>query len=198
MIAAMGRNRVIGDSAQRGANRGLPWRLRSDLQRFRALTMGKPILLGRRTAELLGKPLPGRDNLVLTRDRSLKMPGFHLVHEVEEAKALAEQCARERESEEVMVIGGGEVYRLFVPYADRLYLTVVQGEFSGEVTFPLDELWQKGAWRVCHREQIPADAQNDHAHTFWVLERVETPEQGACLASPEELLHQGGALPASS
>lgn len=163
LIAAMDRNAVIGD------DHGLPWRLPADLRRFRRLTMGKPIILGRKTLALIGKPLPGRDNVVLTRSRA-PIEGCHVVHDADAALALGRSLAQQRGADEIMVIGGGEVYRQFLASADRVYLTLVEGAFAGDVTFPVEQL-RTLPWRLAEEQHVAADADNSHAHRFLVLDR---------------------------
>ena len=161
LVAAMGRNRVIGTDT------GLPWHLPRDLKHFRALTLGKPIILGRTTFEQIGRPLPDRPNLVLTRRADYAPPGVRVVHSAEQALEAAGQFG----ADEAVVIGGGEVYREFLPRADRLYLTVVDGEFEGTTHFPVDAL-DGLAFAVTDVRHHPADAKNAHAVTFWQLDRA--------------------------
>ena len=124
LIVAMAQNGVIG------RDNSLPWRLPEDLKRFRAFTLGKPILMGRKTFESLGRPLPGRTNLVLTRDRSWFADGVIVVHSIEAALMQAAS------SDELVVIGGAEIYRLVLPVARRIYLTHVHADVPGDITFP--------------------------------------------------------------
>ncbi len=158
VIAAVDRNALIGDE------RGLPWRLPRDLRRFRELTTGNPVVMGRTTHEHVGRPLPGRHNLVLSRRPHLALPGCTVVHSLEEALAAAGSAA------EVFVIGGGEVYREALPRAGRIYLTVVDGVFRGNAYFPA-ELVRPGEWAVTRREACDADEKNSHRHVFYVLDR---------------------------
>jgi dihydrofolate reductase len=163
LIVAMSGSGVIGD-------RGLPWRLPRDLRRFRALTWGKPLIVGRRTHELIGRPLPGRDTIVLTRDESFHPDGAHVARDPDAALALAADLSRRRSADEVFVIGGAEVYRLFLDRVDRVYLTLVEGNFAGTATFPVEQLLA-GRWAIRHYERIPADEANPHPHQFLILER---------------------------
>jgi dihydrofolate reductase len=168
LIAALSRAGVIGDE------RGMLWRLPTDLKRFRSLTWGKPLILGRRTHELIGRPLPGRDTVVLTRDRTFRADGVQVAHDPDCALQVAGELARARGTDEVFVIGGGEVYRLFLDRADTAYLTLVEGDFAGTATFPVDRLFEgllAGRWTVCRREHFSADEANPHPHWFVVLER---------------------------
>jgi dihydrofolate reductase len=157
IIVAMDANRVIGYR-----NR-LPWHLPADLRHFRQITMGKPILMGRRTWESIGRPLPGRINIVITRDRAYAAAGCIVVHSVDEALRAAQG------HEEVMLIGGEQLYRQLLPQTDRLYITQVQGEFPGDALFP--ELDPAG-WREVARSEQPPDAKNAHGCSFLTLERV--------------------------
>jgi dihydrofolate reductase len=177
LVVALAANRVIGDE------RGMPWKLPADLRRFRAVTMGKPIVMGRTTHDLIGKPLPGRENIVLTRNRAYQRPGVHVVHTPDEALALARTFG-----DEVMIVGGGEVYRHFAPLADRLYLTVVEGEFPGTATFPI-ELLAAPRWAVAEQQHCPADERNSHSHHFYRLEKADDGiDPSSLLAGPPPAL----------
>ena len=157
IIVAMDEQRVIGNE-----NR-LPWRLPADLKHFRAVTMGKPIIMGRKTWESIGRPLPGRTNIVVTRDRDYVAGGCVVVHSLEDALDAACDHA------EAMVIGGGEFYRQVLPQASTLYMTRVHGTFEGDAFFPaLDE----SQWHEVEREDFDADADNPHAYSFIRLERI--------------------------
>ncbi len=159
LIVAVAENGVIGHAGQ------LPWHLPDDLKRFKALTMGKPMLMGRRTFESIGRPLPGRTSLVLTHSTDWPAPpGVVVVHSVEEA--LVE--VRRSGAAELAVIGGANVFLLTLPIARRIDLTRVHAEVSGDVYFPpLDPL----EWRETQRTEHPADVRHAYAMTFSVLER---------------------------
>jgi dihydrofolate reductase len=162
IIAALAENRVIGRAG------GLPWRLPADLRHFKALTMGKPLLMGRRTWESLPGLLPGRRHIVVSGRRDYVAPGCELAHSLEEAIALAGAVP------EVMLIGGGEIYRQGLPLADRLQLTLVHAQVDGDTFFPPLDL---AAWREAAREEHLADAHNPFAYAFVTLDRL-----GGCLA----------------
>ncbi|MGH8228901.1 MAG: dihydrofolate reductase [Steroidobacteraceae bacterium] len=154
---------AAADNGVIGRDGGMPWHLPDDLKRFKALTMGKPMLMGRKTFEAIGKPLPGRTNLVLTRSSQWSRPGAVTVHSIEEA---IEQAAV---AEELVVIGGDEIYRLTLPLAERIYLTRVAARPQGDACFAvLDER----EWREVERQSFGADARNEFATTYSVLERV--------------------------
>jgi dihydrofolate reductase len=158
IIVAMGDNRVIGND-----NR-LPWHLPADLKHFKATTMGKPIIMGRKTWESIGRPLPGRTNIVVTRDMHYTADGCSVVHSLDAALVAAAG------HDEVMVIGGAEFYRQVLPEASTLYLTLIHDEFEGDVFFPA---LVTGEWREVGREDFDADENNPHAYSFLRLERVE-------------------------
>jgi len=156
LIAARARNGVIGRDNQ------LPWRLSADLQHFKRLTMGKPIVMGRKTWVSLGRPLPGRRNIVVTRDRAFSCEGCVVAHSIDEALAAAQG------SDEIMFIGGAELYAQVLPRADRLYLTEVGADVEGDVTFPeLDE----SEWVEVERRTCTADDKNEYDYDFVVLDR---------------------------
>ena len=158
-IAAMDRNRLIGDGDR------LPWRLPADLRRFRALTMGKPVVMGRRTHESIGKALPGRRNIVLSRMADYQAPGCEVAADLDEA---LEMCAG---AEEVMIIGGAELYLKALPRTRRLYLTLLHASFQGDTWFPQ---YNPSEWREIQREDHELDAQSPCAYSFVDLERIES------------------------
>jgi dihydrofolate reductase len=160
---ARGTNGVIGRDG------ALPWRLKSDLGMFRQLTMGKPVIMGRKTWDSLPrKPLPGRFNIVLSRDGSFAPAGAMVCEDFSEAVQIAREQADDEGAEEVCVIGGAALFALALPRARRMYLTEVDAAPDGDVRMPdLDET----AWREVRREAHPASADDDHAFIFRVLER---------------------------
>jgi dihydrofolate reductase len=161
---ARSRNGVIG----RGG--ALPWRLRSDLQLFKATTLGKPVIMGRKTWDSLPrKPLPGRMNLVLSRDGSFQPRGALVCDRFDEAVQIAREQAAEDGASEVCVIGGEALFALALPKARRLYLTEVQAEVEGDARFPA---FDESQWREVRREAHPAGPEDDHAFIFRVLERI--------------------------
>jgi len=159
LIVAMGENRVIG------VDNRMPWHLSADLKRFRAITLGKPILMGRRTHESIGKPLPGRANIVLTRDPTYRSEGCIVVHHRDEAMRAA------GDAPELMVIGGAGLYQEFLPVADRLYLTLVHQTFAGDTFFPTID-WAE--WHEVSRGEIQQDEQSGLSYCFVDLEKVRT------------------------
>lgn len=160
---ARARNGVIG----RGGD--LPWRLKTDLANFRATTMGKPVIMGRKTWESLPrKPLPGRTNIVLTRDGAFEAKGALVCDEFSEAVQIAREQAEDDGVTEVCVIGGASLFELALPRAQRIYLTEVEAEVEGDVTLaPFDE----SAWTEVRRESFPAGEGDDFPFTVRVLER---------------------------
>jgi dihydrofolate reductase len=165
IIVAMDKNGLIGCTS------GLPWRLPADLKRFRKLTWGKPIIMGRRTHEQIGRALPGRTNIVLTRDRDYQADGCTVVASVEAALETAQECLNRDGGDEIMVIGGSEVYRELLPRCMRFYLTLVEGHFEGNTWFPGGVLGSP-EWKVVHSELNGADEVSALAHSFQVLERT--------------------------
>ena len=155
LIAAMDKNRVIGK------NNTLPWSMPADLKRFREITKGKPVIMGRKTFESIGRPLPDRLNIVMTRDKNYRAKGCVMVHSVEEAIAAAGDAA------EIMVIGGAEIFGQFLPLADKMYLTIIDAEFEGDTFFPEydPKEWKKITW-----QEFPADLKNPHPSVFLILE----------------------------
>jgi dihydrofolate reductase len=153
LIVARASNGVIGKDNQ------LPWYLPADLKYFKAVTMGKPIVMGRKTFESIGRPLPGRQNIVVTRNVNFISDGITVVHSVEAAIAAANAV------EEVMLIGGSELYKLSLPLADRIYLTEIYQDFDGDAHFPaLDSQWQQ----VSRDDHVSDDGL---AYSFCIFEK---------------------------
>jgi dihydrofolate reductase len=162
IIAAVADNGVIGRDNK------LIWRLRADLRRFRALTMGKPIIMGRRTYESLGQPLKGREIIVITSSRSFKAGGVHVVHSFGEAVSEAEKLAAGLKASEIMVGGGAKVYEAALPLAKRLYLTLVHCKPAGDARFPH---YSPLDFREKRRERHDSGPDDEHPFTFVDLER---------------------------
>jgi dihydrofolate reductase len=161
-VVAVAENGVIGRDGT------LPWHLPSDLKRFRRLTLGKPMIMGRKTYQSIGRPLDGRDTIVLTRAKGFSAPGVHAAHSIEEAVTLGRALAAKRGADEVAVIGGEEVFRLALPYADRVYLTLVRGRPAGDTRFDLPDA---GTWRETAREPMAQTPDDQYPADFVVLER---------------------------
>ncbi|MGM0516839.1 MAG: type 3 dihydrofolate reductase [Pseudomonadota bacterium] len=161
LIAAMARNRVIGRNNQ------LPWRLPADLKHFKQVTMGKPLIMGRKTFESIGRPLPGRTNIVLTRDESFSADGVTIVHTINDALHEAEACLDE--SQEVMVMGGADIYYQFLPWANRMYLTLVELEVAGDAHFPA---YVPDEWELVEATRFEADDRNPYNYQFLTFDRV--------------------------
>lgn len=145
-----------------GRDNRLPWRLPADLRHFKRTTLGKPVVMGRRTFESIGKPLVGRTNIVLTRDAAFAAEGVLVARSVDEALRLAAPAA------EVMVIGGAAVYRAFLPRAERIYWTLVQERFEGDTRLPP---FDPAVWSEVERVDAEPDAHNPYPYSFRVLER---------------------------
>ena len=162
LIVAVAENGVIGRDG------GLPWRLSSDLKTFRRLTMGKPMIMGRRTFQSIGKPLDGRDNIVVTRDPHFEVAGVSSCETVADAITLARVLAATRGADEIMVIGGAQIYDTAMPLADRIYLTHVHAAPEGDRYFtPLDaKIWQEVS-----REALAQGPRDEFAATLAVYER---------------------------
>jgi dihydrofolate reductase len=156
LMVAMDRNRVIGKDNQ------LPWHLPADLRRFKALTLGKPLLMGRKTFESIGRPLPGRENLVLSRNPNWQAAGVTVIHSLAAALLLTAQAA------ELVVIGGAAVFEMSLPHASRLYLTEVDAEVAGDTYFPQFD-WPEA--KVVEVQEHAVDAQHRYAMRFSILQR---------------------------
>ena len=156
LVAAMARNRVIGRDG------GMPWHLPADLKHFKAVTMGCPIVMGRRTFESIGRPLPGRSNIVVSRSRPELPDGVMLAGSLDEA---IDQAGAQR----VMVIGGGQIYRAALERADRLELTLIDAVITGDTVFPE---WSEAQWRLAKMRSRPADESNPCNLVFATFERA--------------------------
>jgi dihydrofolate reductase len=170
LIVAVAENGVIGRDG------GLPWRLSSDLKTFRRLTMGKPVIMGRRTFQSIGKPLDGRDNIVVSRDPSFEVDGVSTCESLGDALTLARVLAITRGGDEIMVIGGAGIFDEALAVADRIYLTRVHAAPEGDTHFaPLDA----GTWREVSREPLPQGPRDDFASTLFIYDRlIETDGPG--------------------
>ncbi|CAM5225858.1 type 3 dihydrofolate reductase [Alishewanella longhuensis] len=158
MIAAMAANRVIGRDNQ------MPWHLPADLKHFKAVTLGKPVVMGRKTFELIGRPLPGRRNIVISRQEAPVNSQVEWVSSIEQALALVADVP------EVMIIGGAEIYRQCLPLATRLYLTEIELEVAGDAFFP--DYNAAASWQERSNEYFPVSAENPLAYRFLTLERA--------------------------
>nr|AIA10822.1 dihydrofolate reductase [uncultured bacterium] len=158
LIVAMAHQRVIGYKNQ------LPWHLPADLRHFKAITLNKPIVMGRKTYESIGKPLPQRTNIILTTDPAYEAAGCQVIHTPMEAMEIAS------EAEELIIIGGSRVYAAYLPFARRIYMTVIEAEVKGDTFFPeLDE----AGWELVSREDHVADEKNSYGYRFLVWESLK-------------------------
>ena len=163
MIVAMTKDRVIG---WRG---GLPWRIPGDLKHFKSLTIGKPVIMGRKTHVSIGVALPGRPNIVITRDPGYASEGVAVAHGLDEALSLAQGLAEEGGEDEAMIIGGAEIYRMALAQAERLYVTEVHAAVAGDTFFPDTPA---DAWREVSRQDHEAEGTGSPPYSFVVLERA--------------------------
>jgi dihydrofolate reductase len=155
-IVAMSENRVIGKNNQ------LPWHLPADLKHFKTITMGKPILMGRKTFESIGRPLPGRCNVIITRDEAFQAPGCVV------ANSIATALASVSDNDEVFVIGGAALFQQMLPIIKRLYLTVIHHPFDGDTFFPDIH---DAEWNEVARENHQPNVENPYAYSFITLDR---------------------------
>ena len=157
LIVAMDHNGVIGN------NGTLPWRLSSDLQHFKKITMGKPIIMGRKTHESIGRPLPGRDNVVISRDKNYQAKNCTVLHSLE--------CvyAKYHDNDEIMIMGGADLYQQTLDKARRIYLTEVHADLEGDTYFPK---YDKEQWKEIERLDFKSDEKNEHDYSFVILEKT--------------------------
>lgn len=156
IIAAMDNDRVIGK------NNELPWRLPKELQYVKKVTLGKPIVMGRKNFESIGRPLPGRTNIVLTRDKDLAYYGCEMANSIEDVLRMCEG------EEEVFIFGGEEIYKMFLPFTNKLYLTKINYSFDGDTFFPkINEV----EWLEKNREKGIKDTENPYDYVYYIYER---------------------------
>lgn len=156
-VVAMDKNRVIGK------NNDLPWHLPEDLKFFKRVTMGHPIIMGRKTHESIGRALPGRENIIVTRDRKYVSEGCTVLHSINEVKDRARDT-----DEEIFVIGGSEIFKELFPIADRLYITYIDEEFEGDTFFPI---FSENDWELISNERGIKDKENPYTYSFRVYDK---------------------------
>lgn len=156
IIVAMSSNWVIG------RDNDLPWQLSSDLKHFRSITMGKPIVMGRKTHESIGRPLPGRENIIVTRNQAYQSEECTVIHSLDELEKYCHQ------HDEIMIMGGAELYRQAMDKVTRLYLTEVHAHVEGDTLFPT---FDREQWQELERQDYKADEKNEYDYSFLVLER---------------------------
>jgi dihydrofolate reductase len=163
IVVAVAENGIIGK------DNNLSWRLPSDMKRFRRITMGKPLIMGRKTFEAVGRKLPGRETVVVTRDRRFTFEGVHAAHSPDEAVERADALARAMGADEIIIAGGAEIYAALLARASRIDLTRVHAQIEGDVAFPqLDP----AIWRETSREECARQPGDDHAYALISLERI--------------------------
>ncbi|WP_375632965.1 MULTISPECIES: dihydrofolate reductase [unclassified Bartonella] len=162
LIAAVAENGVIG---REGA---MPWHLSTDLQRFKALTLRKPIIMGRKTWDSIGRPLPERTNIVITRDCTFCAEGAVVAHSLSQACSLATNVASQNDVEEIFIIGGGEIFQQGLHMADKIFLTEVLASIEGDSFFPV---FDKEKWTIVQTQDIPKGDKDSHPTRFVVYER---------------------------
>ncbi|HSC76591.1 MAG TPA: dihydrofolate reductase [Pseudomonadales bacterium] len=163
LIVARTRNGVIG------RNNTMPWHLPEDLRYFKRVTLGKPIIMGRNTWESLGKPLPGRDNIVITRNKNFCADGATVVNDLETALQLADSLADARGVEEVMIIGGAQIYKAALEHVQRAYITEIDADIDGDTFFPMLDA---KTWKETSREHFPSCDKNPYPYSFLTLDRL--------------------------
>lgn len=159
LISAVAKNGIIGNKGQ------LPWSLPDDLKHFKEVTLGKPVIMGDVTFESLGRPLPGRTNIVMTLNQDYDAPGVKVVHSKDQALA----AAKETGADEVFIIGGSTIYKLFLDQVQRMYLTEVQADVEGDASFPD---FDRSQWQEISRERHTADERHAYPFDFVVLEHA--------------------------
>jgi dihydrofolate reductase len=160
ILVAMARNRVIGQ------NNTLPWHLPADLKHFKSLTMGHPIIMGRKTYESIGKPLPGRTNIIVTKQTSFHAPGTKIANSIEEALEISKDSSHT--NDESFIIGGAELYQQTLKLCHRMYITEIQSDFAGDTFFPE---YNHDEWQETAREMHQGDDKTDLAYHFVILDR---------------------------
>lgn len=162
LIVAVAENGVIGRDGT------MPWRLSTDLKRFKSITVGHPVIMGRKTWDSLKKPLPERANIIITRDKSFSREGAIVAHSFSEARKLAEEEAVKAETDEIFVIGGGAIFKEALPFADRMYVTEILSPVEGDTFFPP---FNPENWRALSSEMVPEGLKDTFPTRFVVYER---------------------------
>ncbi|MBX4888639.1 dihydrofolate reductase [Rhizobium bangladeshense] len=162
IIAAVARNSTIGREGD------MPWRLSSDLKRFKTLTMGKPVVMGRKTYDSIGKPLPGRPNIVISRQAAIDHPDISMAHSLTEAMEAAERLALQTGAGEICIIGGGQIYAQAIDLADRLCITHVEADLDGDAFFPAID---PNTWQAGEMVAVPAGERDSYPTRFVVYDR---------------------------
>lgn len=166
LVVAAARNGVIGDDGD------MPWRMPSSLRRFRQLTMGRPMIMGRKTYQAIGRPLEGRDSIVVTRDPSFRPEGVHAVDNLADAFAVASRLARARGTDEIVVAGGGEIYRATLPFAHIVQLDEIDATPTGDTTFPQ---LNPGEWREAARSPMARHERDQYGAEAVTMVRIGAP-----------------------
>ncbi len=167
LVVAAALNGVIGRDGD------LPWRLPSDLKRFKQVTIGKPVVMGRRTYQSIGKPLPGRPNIVVTRDTAFRPDGVIVARSLDEALVYARREAQALGVDQICIIGGGDIYRQTIATADVVYLTQVQAEVEGDTRFPMID---PAVFEIAQEEEIPQGEKDSHGMHFLTYVRRSDPD----------------------
>ena len=162
LIVAVSENGVIGRDG------AMPWRLSTDLKRFKAITLGKPVIMGRKTWDSIGRALPGRLNIVITRDPSFAGAGAVTAHSFAQAKTIAEQNANELGVDGIFVIGGGEIFKQALPFANRMHITEILDTIEGDTFFPV---FDPNEWHAVKSETVPESDKDSHATRYVIYER---------------------------
>ena len=169
LIVAMDQNGLIG------SNNDLPWRLSSDLKQFKAITMGSPIIMGRKTHESIGRPLPGRTNVIVTRNTQYHADGCEVIHDLSDIESFC------KGHHEIFIMGGAELYKQSLHLIDRIYLTEVHAQLDGDTYFPE---FDRAHWQEVERQDFTADDKNDYDYSFVVMDRKHYSE----VMKPSELI----------
>lgn len=164
MIAAVSENGIIGRDGD------MPWRLSTDLKRFKKVTMGCPIIIGRKTFQSFGAPLPGRQNIVISRS-PFEAEGITNTHSLEEAIQIASTSATQANKDEIFIAGGGQIYELGLPLANRLYITHINAKIDGDTSFPQ---FDSNIWNISHEENVPAGEKDNFSTRYVIYDRLHT------------------------
>ncbi|UXN05515.1 dihydrofolate reductase [Bartonella sp. HY761] len=162
IIVAVAQNGIIG------LDNDMPWRLSTDLKRFKTHTLGKPIIMGRKTWDSIGRPLPGRENIVISRDAKFKASGATSVTNFDDAKTIAIEAAKASNINEIFVIGGGEIFKIAMPFVTRIYLTEILSTIDGDTFFKLPDLTN---WQTIETFDVAAGEKDSHPTRFTIFER---------------------------
>lgn len=164
---------AVAENGTIGRDNAMPWKLSTDLKRFKAITLSKPVIMGRKTWVSIGRPLPGRTNIIITREKGFKVEGAVVAHTLSQALQLAQEDAQVKGIDEIFIIGGGEIFKNAMPLVTKMYVTEILNPIDGDTFFPP---FDAHSWQTLSTEMVPAGEKDSHATRFVIYKRVGMPK----------------------